>query len=116
MQELIIIGVVAVLLFGKRLPEVAKSLGKSYSEFRRGLSDIQSHMDVTSDVYSSTSSGSSYSDESSSYDEYDDYDEATAPKFEPPPAEPQEEPAPEQPSADTVGSASEQQNRDEENN
>lgn len=92
MQELIIIGVVAVLLFGRKLPEVAKSLGKSYAEFRRGLSDIQSEMDVRSDVYSATSTSSSYSSESS-YDEYDDYDEATAPKFEPPPAEPQEEPA-----------------------
>ena len=81
-QELVIIGIVAVLLFGKRLPEVAKSLGKSYNEFRRGLSDIQSSVD-----FSDTSPPpSSYS--SSSYDDYDDYDEPTAPKFEPPPSEP----------------------------
>ena len=92
MQELLIIGVVAVLLFGRRLPEVAKSLGKSYAEFRRGLSDIQSSMDVSSDIYSAGSS-SSYPDTTSSYEDFDDYDEATAPKFEPPPAEPQEEPA-----------------------
>jgi len=116
MYELIIIGVVAVLLFGKRLPEVAKSLGKSYSEFRRGLSDIQSHMDVTSDVYSATSSSPSYSTDSSSYDEYDDYDEATAPKFEPPPGEPQEEHASEQQTAEAVDSAGDQQNPDEEKN
>ena len=89
MQELVVVGIVAVLLFGKRLPEVARSWGKSYSEFRRGLSDIQSQMD-TSDVYSSPSS--SYAS-SSSPDDYDDYEEATAPKFEPPPSEPQEEPA-----------------------
>jgi len=37
MPELIIVGIIAVLLFGKRLPEVAKSLGKSYTEFRRGI-------------------------------------------------------------------------------
>jgi sec-independent protein translocase protein TatA len=114
MYELIIVGVVAVLLFGKRLPEVAKSLGKSYSEFRRGLSDIQSHMDVTSDIYSATSSSSSYSTDDSSYDEYDDYDEATAPKFEPPPAEPQEESASERQTAEAVDSAAEQQNPAEE--
>lgn len=114
MYELIIIGVVAVLLFGKRLPEVAKSLGKSYSEFRRGLSDIQSHMDVTSDIYSATSSSSSYSSEGS-YDEYDDYDEATAPKFEPPPGEPQEEHAPEQQTVDAADSSGEQQDPAEEN-
>jgi sec-independent protein translocase protein TatA len=94
MQELVVVGIVALLLFGKRLPEVAKSLGQRYAEFRRGLSDIQSQMNL-SDIYSSTPShkSSSYSGESSnSYDDYDDYDEATAPKFEPPPSEPQEEP------------------------
>ena len=90
MQELLIIGVIAVLLFGKKLPEVAKSLGGSYREFRKGLSDIQSQMDV-SDSYRSSSTPSYTSSPShrSSYDEYDDYDEATAPKFEPPPAEPE---------------------------
>ena len=94
MQELLVVGIVALLLFGERLPDVAKTLGKRYVEFRRGLSDIQSQMNL-SDIYSSTSSSksSSYSsDSSSSYDDYDDYDEATAPKFEPPPSEPKEEP------------------------
>ena len=85
MQEVIIIGIIAILLFGKKLPDVAKSLGKSYREFRRGLMDIQSSIDI-SDTYSSRSS--SYTP-SQSYDEYDDYDEATAPKFEPPPSAPQ---------------------------
>jgi sec-independent protein translocase protein TatA len=87
MQELVVIGIVAVILFGKRLPEVAKSLGKSYSEFRRGLADIQSQMDL-SDIYSTRSTPSSYSSESTpAYDE-DDYEQATAPKFEPPASEP----------------------------
>jgi len=58
MPELIIVGIIAVLLFGKRLPEVARSFGKSYNEFRRGLSDIQSQMNL-SDIYSSTSRNSS---------------------------------------------------------
>jgi sec-independent protein translocase protein TatA len=92
MNELVIIGIVAILLFGKRLPEVARSWGKSYAEFRRGLSDIQSQMDM-SDVYSTRPSTSYTSSPSSSSDDYDDYDEASAPKFEPPPSEPQEEPA-----------------------
>ncbi len=88
MGEMIIIGIIAILLFGSRLPEVAKSLGKSYRDFKKGLSDIQSSIDL-SDTYSSrTTSSSSYSSKSS-YDDYDDYDEATAPKFEPPPSEPQ---------------------------
>jgi sec-independent protein translocase protein TatA len=111
MQELIIIGVVAVLLFGRKLPDVAKSLGKSYAEFRRGLSDIQSEMDVRSDIYSATSDSSSYSSESS-YDEYDDYDEATAPKFEPPPAEPQEEPSESEQASAESGQASAESERE----
>lgn len=107
MQELVIIGIIAVLLFGRRLPEVAKSLGSSYREFRKGLTDLQSQIDFN-DTYSSSSTygsktyGSSSSTSSasstgsgsssyteSSYGDFDDHDEATAPKFEPPPAEPQ---------------------------
>ena len=104
MQELLVVGMVALLLFGKRLPEVAKSVGKSYSQFRRGLSDIQSQMNM-SDIYSTSSSSSStsssYSANTDSHEDYDDYDEATAPKFEPPPAEPQEEPASTNPTAES---------------
>ncbi len=85
MQEVVIIGIVAILLFGKRLPEVAKSMGKSYRQFRQGLADIQSTVDI-SDYDTKPSRSTSYS--SNSYDDYDDYDEATAPKFEPPPSEP----------------------------
>lgn len=87
MQELIIIGVVAVLLFGARLPEVAKSLGKSYREFKRGLSDFHSTVDLSDSYDAPRRSNKSYS--SRSYDDDYDQDVATAPKFEPPPSEPQ---------------------------
>lgn len=83
MQELVIIGIVAVLLFGKKLPDVAKSLGNSYREFRRGLSDMQSSVESATSMSDSPRS-------STPYDDYDDLDEPTAPKFEPPPSEPQE--------------------------
>ena len=88
MQELIIVGVVAVLLFGRKLPEVARSVGGSYREFRKGLTDMQSQIDF-SDGGSHGSSHSS-SKSNSSYNDYDDYDEATAPKFEAPPSETEE--------------------------
>jgi sec-independent protein translocase protein TatA len=42
--ELLVIGGLAVLLFGSRLPGVARSLGKSMTEFKRGLNDIQDEM------------------------------------------------------------------------
>ena len=87
-QELIVVGIVAVLLFGKRLPEVAKSLGQSYGQFRTGLSEIQTSMDYTQPYTPPSSS------KAASYDDYDDYDEPTAPKFEPPPAEPQSDSVP----------------------
>ncbi len=39
--ELLVIGVLAVVLFGGKLPDVARSLGSSYREFRRGLNEVQ---------------------------------------------------------------------------
>lgn len=79
-QELIIVGVVAVILFGKRLPEVARSVGMSYREFRQGLSDIQSQLDVTGTIYNTPTPSTPPREEI-----IDDYEEPTAPKFELPP-------------------------------
>ena len=87
-QELIIVGVVAVLLFGRNLPSVAKSLGQYYAQFRRGMNDLQSQFNVP-ELYDT---GPSKPRKASrrTYDDYDDRDEVSAPKFEPPPAEPQD--------------------------
>lgn len=38
--ELIVILAVALLIFGKRLPSVMRSLGGSVNAFKRGLSDV----------------------------------------------------------------------------
>jgi sec-independent protein translocase protein TatA len=43
--EMIIVAVIAVLLFGSRLPSVMRSLGKSVTEFQRGLRDIEDDID-----------------------------------------------------------------------
>lgn len=81
-QELIIIGGLAVLLFGKNLPDVMKKVGKTYGQFRKGLSDMQAQLQIDEhDV--GNSSSSFYSD-----DDYDDYEAPTAPSFEPPTSEP----------------------------
>ena len=84
-QELLIVGVVAVLLFGKRLPDVMRQFGGQYREFRKGLSEFQSQVDF-SDAYNTAPAKPKYS--RTSYSDYDDHDEVSAPKFEPPPAAP----------------------------
>jgi sec-independent protein translocase protein TatA len=43
--ELIFLGFIALLLFGRRLPDVARSVGKSIVEFKRGMRDIKGQID-----------------------------------------------------------------------
>ena len=43
--ELIIVGFVALLIFGNRLPGVMRSLGKSVTEFKKGVSGIEEDID-----------------------------------------------------------------------
>ncbi len=47
--ELLVVAIVAVLLFGSRLPEVAKNMGKTYQQFRKGLADLQSTIKIDDD-------------------------------------------------------------------
>ncbi len=54
--ELMVVGLIAVLLFGKRLPEVGKSLGKGIVEFKKGLRGIEDDDLGTSSSSSSASS------------------------------------------------------------
>jgi TatA/E family protein of Tat protein translocase len=39
-SELLILGVIALLLFGNRLPQVMRSLGQGVTEFKKGLEGI----------------------------------------------------------------------------
>lgn len=39
-MELIVIGVVGVVIFGKKLPTIARSVGSSFVEFRKGLTGV----------------------------------------------------------------------------
>ena len=49
-QELILILVVALLVFGpKRLPELARSLGRGLAEFRRASSDLRQGLSLDED-------------------------------------------------------------------
>lgn len=44
--EWIIIGVIGLLIFGRRLPEVGRSIGQGIVEFKKGLKGIQDDMDA----------------------------------------------------------------------
>ena len=38
--ELVVILVIALIMFGGRLPDVARSIGKSVNQFKRGLKEV----------------------------------------------------------------------------
>jgi sec-independent protein translocase protein TatA len=43
--ELLIVAFVALLIFGNRLPSVMRSLGKSVTEFKKGIAGIEEEID-----------------------------------------------------------------------
>jgi sec-independent protein translocase protein TatA len=82
--ELLIVMGVAVLLFGKRLPEVGRSLGRGIVEFRKGLNGVSEELD-----HGSSSGGYLSNNHYGSSRRYDEkprgestYDDASIPKFE----------------------------------
>lgn len=77
-QELMILGVIALLLFGKRLPEVARSVGKGVTEFKRGLNGFERELNSATNT-----NPRSYTPPSRPIPD-DNRIETTAPKFEPP--------------------------------
>lgn len=79
-MEMVFLGIIALLLFGKRLPEVARSLGKGVTEFKKGLSGIEDEVDRSS--FSKNESSNS-----SRPTPTEEHVETAAQKFEPPLAE-----------------------------
>ena len=75
--EMIVLMLIAVLLFGSRLPEVGKSLGKGIIEFKKGLQGL-------GDDQPSTVSSSNVSSTRTSEANLDPGHDYVVPKFEPP--------------------------------
>ena len=81
-QGLLILAILGVLLYGERLPEVAASVGKQLMQLKKSVQGIRDEIQsVAFDARHAVTQ---------SLDKVDDLarEEATAPKFEPPPAEP----------------------------
>jgi sec-independent protein translocase protein TatA len=92
---LLFIAVIAVLLFGEQLPDVARTWGKKFVRFRRNIQGLQEElrsaafsatseftgaMDSATSSFNATAPGASAADEEAG-------DGATAPKFDPPSSE-----------------------------
>ena len=81
--ELMVIGVIAVMLYGKQLPDVGLKVGKSLAELRRQWSTISQDLDVTGDIKSR--SGQTRIDSRRLSSQFDDEESAqTSPVFDPP--------------------------------
>jgi sec-independent protein translocase protein TatA len=89
-MEMVVVMGVAVLLFGKRLPEVGRSLGKGIIEFKKGLRGLEGGFDLTdiSTPSRRATAERSYSGAST------EYAESSVPKFEPPSSAPTPTPVP----------------------
>jgi sec-independent protein translocase protein TatA len=87
--QLMVVGLIALLLFGKRLPEVMRSLGKGIQEFKKGMTGLEDEFNR-----------STYSSNSPSYHDparpapLEERPELTAPKFQPPTTAPTAVPTP----------------------
>lgn len=45
-QEMLVILIVGLLIFGRRLPEVGKAVGRTIVEFRKGVQDLKDQIDL----------------------------------------------------------------------
>lgn len=82
-MEMVLIMGLGVLLFGKRLPEVGRSLGRGIVEFKKGLNGVGDDFDSSSSGRSSSSSSyssSRYSDDRPAGEST--YTDTSVPKFE----------------------------------
>ena len=86
--ELMVIGVIAVMLYGKQLPDVGLKVGKSLAELRRQWSTISRDLDVTGEIKSRQ--GQAHTDTRRLSSQCDDEESAqTSPAFDPPTPSPE---------------------------
>lgn len=83
--EVVVIGAIAVMLYGKRLPEVGRTVGKALGDLRRQWTTLASELDVAAHIEGRSPRPTGRSSRRPS----DDADAAlaAAPRFDPPPGE-----------------------------
>lgn len=86
-MDMVIIAVLAVLLFGDRLPQVMRALGQGLTEFKKGMREIEDQIE----------SATQYPD--SRIEQQSKSDEQTVPQFQPPSGEPRADSHPDEMSA-----------------
>ena len=91
--ELMVVAFIALLLFGKRLPEVMRSLGKGVTEFKKGMSGIEDEFNRS--MYGQNQQPT-YHDPARPVP-IEERPELTAPKFQPPTTAPTQAPTQQQP-------------------
>jgi sec-independent protein translocase protein TatA len=77
--EMLFFGIIALMLFGRKLPEVARNIGGSYRDLRKGLTDFQREFQGWDRPDPRANTKPAYQPET-------DKIEASTPKFVPPPA------------------------------
>jgi len=81
--EMMLFGMIALLLFGAKLPEVARSLGGTYRELKKSVGEFQKEFNGLTNLDSPTPTKSTYTPEEPIAAE----SKTSAAKFVPPPEE-----------------------------
>ncbi len=94
-QEMIIIAIIGVLMFGGELPEIARSLGKTINQFKRAMSGLEDEVERVTNINPMAASNSNSYTSNSASSTAAAYQEssprppqriaASVPKFEDPP-------------------------------
>jgi len=87
-STMLFVVVVAILLYGERVPEVARTWGKQLIDLKKSVQGLRDQFEAVTREVTSTM------DQSMQIEPPVAREEATAPKFEPPPAEPAAETTP----------------------
>ena len=86
--EIVLIGAIAVMLYGKRLPEVGRSVGKTVGDLRRQWTSLAREFDVAAHIEGRASGSAAGSRRPSSAARHDDDASLVAgPRFDPPEGE-----------------------------